>query len=77
MEAPDSSAVRTALWRALHLLSDPLPHIFGDELGLELANPPDDWKNRPDMDFEFTRRLRASMVARARFVEDMLSSEYN
>jgi hypothetical protein len=34
---PDSTAVRVALWRALHLEVDPPPHILEDKLGLELT----------------------------------------
>jgi hypothetical protein len=26
--APDSTAVRVALWRALHVEADPPPHVF-------------------------------------------------
>jgi len=69
---PDSTAVRVALWRALHLQIDPPPHVFEDEIGLRLAAPDDDWRGRPDMDPRFTSRFRASIVARARFVEDLL-----
>jgi O-methyltransferase involved in polyketide biosynthesis len=35
--APDSTAVRVALWRALHVQVDPPPHVFEDEIGLQLA----------------------------------------
>src|SRR4029453_7078514 len=35
--APDSTAVRTALWRAMHVQIDPPPHVFEDEIGLKLA----------------------------------------
>src|SRR5439155_12319498 len=69
---PDSTAVRVALWRALHLQIDPPPHVFEDEIGLRRAAPDDDWHGRPDMDPRFTSRFRASIVARARFVEDLL-----
>ena len=69
---PDSTAVRVALWRALHLQADPPPHVLADEIGLELVAPADDWRGRPDMDVEFTRLFRAGIVARARFVEDLL-----
>lgn len=44
--------------------------MFEDEIGLKLIAPPDDWQQRPDM--KFTKRLRASIVARARFIEDEL-----
>lgn len=71
--APESTAVRVALWRALHMQIDPLPHVFEDEVGLRLIAPDADWRSRPDMDPDFTRPFRASIVGRARFIEDMLS----
>ena len=70
MNKPDNTAVRTALWRALHVQVDAKPYIIEDEVGLQLAAPDDGWQERPDM--KYTKRLRASIVARARFVEDML-----
>ena len=70
--SPDSTAERTALWRALHLQADAPPHVFEDDIGLRLLAPPDSWRERPDMDPIFTRTFRASMVARARFVEDLV-----
>ena len=69
---PDSTAVRVALWRALHVEVDPPPHVLEDEIGLKLAAPDDGWRHRPDMDPHFTSRFRASIVARARFIEDMV-----
>ncbi|MGE5497038.1 MAG: class I SAM-dependent methyltransferase [Syntrophothermus sp.] len=69
---PDNTAVRTALWRALHVQIDGKPHIFEDEIGLKLIAPGDEWRKRPDMDPHFISRLRASIVARARFVEDLI-----
>jgi O-methyltransferase involved in polyketide biosynthesis len=72
--APDNTAVRTALWRALHVEIDSPPHVFEDVLGLQLAVPDDDWRSRPDMS-PFTRPFRASIVARARFVEDVVAEE--
>ncbi|MBF9067258.1 class I SAM-dependent methyltransferase [Streptacidiphilus fuscans] len=69
---PDGTAVRTALWRAMHVQVDPLPHVFEDEIGLRLAAPDDDWRGRPDMDPHLTSGFRAAMVARARFVEDLV-----
>lgn len=68
---PDNTAVRTALWRALHLQVDAPPHVFEDRVGLQLAAPAAGWQSRPDMS-EFTRPFRASIVARARFVEDLV-----
>lgn len=67
---PDSTAVRTALWRALHMKADAKPYILEDEIGLKLIAPPGDWQQRPDM--KFTKRLRASIIARARFIEDLI-----
>jgi methyltransferase (TIGR00027 family) len=69
---PDNTAVRTALWRALHVQVDPQPHIIEDEIGLQLIAPNDGWQQRPDMDTNFTRRIRVSMAARARFVDDLV-----
>ena len=34
--APDSTAVRVALWRALHVETDPPPHVLEDEIGLQM-----------------------------------------
>lgn len=67
---PDDTAVRTALWRALHVQTDAKPHIIEDEVGLKLIAPPEGWQERPDM--KYTKRLRASIVARARFIEDLI-----
>jgi len=72
---PDNTAVRVALWRALHAQVDAPPHIIEDKIGIELVAPPDGWKDRPDMDTEFTKRLRASIVARARFVDDLVEEQ--
>lgn len=69
---PDSSAVRTALWRALHVHIDPPPHLLTDEIGVALAAPPDDWRERRDMDPIGTAPYRIGIVARTRFVEDLL-----
>jgi methyltransferase (TIGR00027 family) len=70
--APDSTAMRTALWRAMHVQLDPPPHVFEDEIGLKLAVPGEGWRDRQDMDPEWTRRIRAAIVARARFIEDLV-----
>lgn len=70
---PDNTALRTALWRALHVLTDDKPWIIEDKVGYDLIKPEKDWQERPDM--KYTRRLRASIVARARFVEDLAKEE--
>ena len=71
---PDNTAVRVALWRALHLVADPPPHVFEDEVGLRLVAPEDGWRDRGDMS-PFTRPFRASILARARFIEDLVEEE--
>jgi len=72
---PDSTAVRTALWRALHVQLDPPPHVFEDQVGLQLAAPEAGWQGRPDMHPQWTAPFRASIVARARFLEDLLAEQ--
>lgn len=73
--AADSTAVRVALWRALHLQVDPPPHVLEDEIGLKLVAPDEGWRLRPDMDPHFTSLFRASIVARARFIEDLVAEQ--
>jgi len=69
---PDHTAVRVALWRAMHVLCDSSPHVLDDEIGLKLVAPDESWRNRPDMHPEGTRGYRASIVGRARVVEDLV-----
>lgn len=69
---PDSTAVRVALWRALHVEVDAPPHVLEDTIGLELAAPEEGWRQRGDMHPEGTQMFRASIVARARFIEDLV-----
>ena len=70
--SPDSTAARVALWRALHMHSDAPPHVLEDAVGLKLLAPEPGWQRRGDMDPQFTRPFRASIVARARFIEDLV-----
>jgi methyltransferase (TIGR00027 family) len=72
---PDSTAVRTALWRALHLEVDAPPHVLDDRIGLQLAGPDSEWRQRPDMNEYATPGVRASIVARARFIEDLVTEQ--
>lgn len=69
---PDSTAVRVALWRALHVELDAPPHVLEDSIGLALAAPDEGWRQRGDMHPQGTARFRASIVARARFIEDLV-----
>jgi methyltransferase (TIGR00027 family) len=73
--APDGTAVRVALWRAMHVLVDPPPHVLEDEVSLQLAAPHDGWRERPDMDPRGTSGFRAAIVARARFIEDLVAEQ--
>jgi methyltransferase (TIGR00027 family) len=56
----------------MHLRVDPPPHVFEDDIGLKLAAPEEGWQRRPEMDPDATRYFRASIVARARFIEDIV-----
>jgi methyltransferase (TIGR00027 family) len=70
---PDNTALRAALWRALHVMIDDKPHVIEDKIGYELIKPEKDWQECPDM--KYTKRLRASIVARARFIDDVAKEE--
>ncbi|WP_280276991.1 class I SAM-dependent methyltransferase [Nocardia wallacei] len=67
--------MRTALWRAVHLRSDSPPYVFEDEVGLRLAEPEDGWQERPDMDPVLTAPMRAGILSRARFIEDLVAAQ--
>lgn len=69
---PDHTAVRVALWRAVHVQIDASPHVLVDEIGLQLVAPDESWRQRPDMHPQGTRGYRASIVGRARFIEDLV-----
>jgi methyltransferase (TIGR00027 family) len=71
-EVAESSAARVALWRAMHVLVDAPPHVIEDEIGLQLLDPDPDWRARGDMDPVGTLGFRAAVVARARFIEDLV-----
>lgn len=72
--APEHTAVRVALWRALHVQMDPQPHILNDEIGAKLVGE-ESWRDRPDMNPEFSKGMRASIVGRARFIEDLVEEQ--
>ncbi|WP_306324194.1 MULTISPECIES: class I SAM-dependent methyltransferase [unclassified Streptomyces] len=73
--APDNTAERCALWRAMHVQVDAAPHVLTDEVGLRLLAPAPDWRERPDMEPTATRGFRAAMVSRARFIEDLVEQQ--
>ncbi len=64
--------MRVALWRALHVQIDPPPHVLEDDIGLRLVAPDDGWRDRGDMHPQGTSQFRAAIVARARFLEDLV-----
>lgn len=70
---PDNTAVRTALWRALHAQVDDLPHVIDDAAGARLAQDDDGWLERGDMAPDHSRGKRATMVGRARLTEDLVA----
>nr|WP_199161934.1 class I SAM-dependent methyltransferase [Elizabethkingia sp. ASV34] len=72
-QQPDNTAIRTALWRAFHTQADAEPHILEDTVGLQLIAPEEGWQERPDI--KYTQRLRASVVARSRYIEDIITTE--
>lgn len=74
-EAPDSTAERVALWRAMHVLVDAPPHVLEDEIGRQLLAPQEGWRSRGDMHPAGTAGFRAAVVARARFVEDLVGEQ--
>lgn len=71
--APESTAVRVALWRALHLEVDAQPPVFDDAIGLKLIAPDASWRERPDMHPQGTAGYRASIVGRARWIDDAVA----
>ena len=75
--APDHTAVRVALWRALHLEVDAAPPVHDDTPGLLLADPEPGWRDRPDMDPDATRAARAGTVGRARVVDDLVTEAFD
>ena len=54
--APEHTAVRTALWRALHVLIDETPHVFVDEVGEKIVGEKN-WRERPDMNADFSKSI--------------------
>ena len=74
---PDSTAVRVALWRELHLELDAAPHILKDDIGLKMVSPPEGWRDRPDMHPQGSAPFRASIVTRSRFIEDLVKEKIN
>lgn len=72
--APEHTAVRVALWRALHVQIDAQPYVLKDTIGADLVAEKG-WQNRPDMKPDFSKTMRASVVGRARFIEDLVEEQ--
>ncbi|HWU43676.1 MAG TPA: class I SAM-dependent methyltransferase [Bdellovibrio sp.] len=72
--APEHTAVRVSLWRALHVFLDAKPSIFDDQIGMKLVGD-ENWRQRPDMDPQGSRKVRASIAARARFIEELVEEQ--
>lgn len=70
---PEPTAARVALWRALHLEVDDPPPVLADDIGRQLLDPEDGWRDRGDMHPVGTAGFRAWIVARARFVEHLVA----
>ena len=65
-------------WRfgARSTLSSMLHRISSRTRSASASPPhPSDWRQRPDMDAEGTRLFRASIVARARYIEDLVAEK--
>jgi methyltransferase (TIGR00027 family) len=71
LSSPDRTAVRVALWRAQHLVVDERPLVLEDDIGRLLVAPRAGWLDHPERS-EAWRPWRASVVARARLVEDLV-----
>src|SRR5882762_6292397 len=60
----------------MHVQVDSPPHVLEDEIGLRLAAPDEGWGRRPDINPQGTSPFRASIVARARFIEDLVVEQF-
>ncbi|MDF2435494.1 MAG: hypothetical protein JWP44_5125 [Mucilaginibacter sp.] len=63
------------VFRAFPHEVDPLPHVLEEQDGLRLAGPDDGWRQRPNKDARATSGYRAAIVARARFIEDLITEQ--
>ncbi len=73
--APDSTAARVALWRALHTEADAAPHVFDDSIGLELLAPGDGWVSAATWTRNSRVRFARRSWNRARFIEDLVAEQ--
>ncbi len=74
---PSATALRVALRRAAHQLVDAQPLVFEDPLAIPILPPSarEELKRTPNAERRpYSAALRAWMVARARFAEDVLAT---
>jgi methyltransferase (TIGR00027 family) len=73
---PSQTALRVALRRAAHQLYDPAPLVFPDPLAVPILGQqylPDLHKTATKLSKPFSIALRALLVARSRYAEDLLA----
>ena len=73
---PSKTALRVALRRAAHQVHDARPLVFDDPLAVKILGPEftEEIKRTPSAERRpFSAALRAFMVCRARFAEDVLA----
>jgi len=74
---PSRTALRVALRRAAHQVHDARPLVFDDPLAVKILGPgfTEEIKRTPSAERRpFSAALRAFMVCRARFAEDVLAA---
>src|ERR1700735_4373710 len=74
---PSKTALRVALRRAAHQVHDARPLVFDDPLAVKILGPEyaEEIKRTPSAEKRpFSAALRAFMVCRARFAEDVLAA---
>lgn len=59
----------------MHVEIDPAPHVLTDDIGIKLVAPEANWRGRRDMHPQGTAPFRASIVGRARFIEDFVTDQ--
>jgi hypothetical protein len=63
---------RVALWRTLQVEIDLPPSVLEGEIDLKLPAPDQGWRTRGDIDPQCAWPFRDSIVARTRFIEDLV-----
>src|SRR5271155_4020573 len=74
---PSRTALRVALRRAAHQIYDPPPHVLEDPIAVPILGPeyaPELHKTATKLHKPFSAALRAYLVARSRYAEDILAT---